>query len=227
MILGMLLLPVWFGCLGSAPLYKRELRTGARILPKPWMCIFVAAVLPHSPLVAQASLFPSPSPLADAETHGQTFPVLEEVPQLPRAFLSGEIELEGSPQRTCSEVWIRRGEEPIRMTVNVRSGEMIIGGTMGIGTSRGRMKLYWKPLQSSERMTLSVIGQRVGSTDEIIQYTSRPTMSNAPGHQRPDDLFFPGVIEFSSPGKWVVVGTSGSQWGCFVFDVPAWDSPPT
>jgi hypothetical protein len=103
---------------------------------------------------------------------------------------------------------------------------MIIGGTMGYPTPNGRMKVWWRPLKSSEGMTLSVVGQKVGTADELVRYTtSGPTISSSSGNKRPGDLFFPGIMEFSSPGEWVVVGTSGAQWGCFVFDVPPWANP--
>jgi hypothetical protein len=99
---------------------------------------------------------------------------------------------------------------------------MIIGGYMGYGVIRGRLKVSWKPLRSSEGMALSITGQKLGTEDEVIRLIrDRATISNAPGHRRPDDLFFPSILEFTSPGKWVVVGTSGAQWGCFVFDIPA------
>jgi hypothetical protein len=186
--------------------------------------IAVSALLSPCPLLGQsASPFPSTSPLAAAEAHGRVFQTPAEVEQLPRDFLDGRATLVGSAERTCVEVWVRRGEEPVRPGVAIRSGEMIIGGYMGYGVVNGRLKVSWKPLKSSEGMALSVTGQKLGTENEIIHLIrDRATISNAPTHRRPDDLFFPSILEFTSPGKWVVVGTSGAQWGCFVFDIPAW-----
>ena len=158
-----------------------------------------------------------------AEAHGRAFETPNQVAQLPRDFLGGEAPLVGSSQRSCVEVWIRRGEESVRESLAIRSGEMIINGYMNLGVVNGRLKVFWKPLESSEGMTLAIAGQKLGTSDEVLQHTTGlPTISNAPTHRRPDDLFFVEILEFSSPGKWAVVGTSGAQWGCFVFDVPAW-----
>jgi hypothetical protein len=145
------------------------------------------------------------------------FDTLDEVPPLPRQVQSEEVELEGSSERICVEVPFRRG-------VIVRSGEMIIGGTIGYPTPNGRIKIWWRPLKTSEGMTLSVVGQKIGTDDELVRYTtSGPTIASSSGNRRPDDLFFPGIMVFSSPGKWVIVGTSGAQWGCFLFDIPPWE----
>jgi hypothetical protein len=177
--------------------------------------VLIAAATLASVVVAQERLFPSSSPLAAAEAHGRTFARLDEPLHLPRVVASGEVTLEGSSERECVEVPSRRG-------VIVRSGEMLIGGSIGYPlTDEGWMKVWWRPLKSSEGMALSVVGQKLGSVNELIGVrTSGPTISSSPESKRPDDLFFPGGIQFSSAGKWVVVGTSGAQWGCFVFDIP-------
>jgi hypothetical protein len=67
---------------------------------------------------------------------------------------------------------------------------------------------------------LKVRAQLIGDSDASFFLENGLGRPSRPGEQpREDEWFFPSGITFSKPGEWVVVATSGRNWGCFVFEV--------
>ena len=123
----------------------------------------------------------------------------------------------GSPQRKCVGA---AGTGPIR------SGEFVIGGELGGRQpllSRSRAKIWWAPLHRSLTMdSLVVHGTRLTEPGSTFRYSSGDVAY--PSHQRslpePErDYFFPTGFTIPSSGRWLIVVTSGSNWGCFIMTV--------
>ena len=177
--------------------------------------ILTLATFVAGPLNAQDFGFPATDLVAAAEAFGAAFPRPAEVPPLPETM----PEPEGSSERVCVEV--------TRETTFARSGEMVIGGLLQ-GLRAGRNKVWWKPLNSSLDMTIRVAGASLESPEIPVDFEigppTAPYANERPLRQIPEEAFFPGGATFATPGRWIAVGTSGSDWGCFVFEVPT-DEP--
>lgn len=176
--------------------------------------IITLALVVAGPLNAQDFAFPETDLVAAAEAFGAAFPRPTDVPPVPETM----PEPEGSAERVCVEV--------TRKTTFARSGEMVVGGRLDDLRS-GANKVWWKPLNSSLDMTIRVTGVSLESPGIPIDFEigppTAPYANERPLRQIPEEAFFPGGATFATPGRWIAVGTSGSDWGCFVFDVPADD----
>ena len=109
------------------------------------------------------------------------------------------------------------------------SGEFTIGGNLGGSQSlhAGRIgKIWWSPLTKSERMPpLVVRGRDLSTLTDTVRFTS-PTISfpvgpvaaaAPPPSQR--QYFFPSGFSVPRAGRWLVIATSGKNWGCFILTV--------
>lgn len=109
-----------------------------------------------------------------------------------------------------------------------QSGEFTIGGNLGGGRAMlaGRQgKVWWAPLVASRDMPpLLVRGRSLTNPTDTVRFTSstvaspgNPGAPPTPEAQR--KYFFPSGITIPQPGRWLVIATSGTNWGCFILTV--------
>lgn len=151
--------------------------------------------------------------IAAAERQGEAFP-RRDSPDEPSPMFATRS---GSADRRCVE-GIELGP--------VRSGEFVIGGNLGgsraMTAGRGG-KVWWAPLHDALDMPpLVVRGRNLTSPGDTVHYTT-PDVAwpVAPGAAFPvpdatREYFFPSGISLPTRGRWLVIATSGSNWGCFI-----------
>ena len=106
---------------------------------------------------------------------------------------------------------------------NFRSGEFFIGTRLTALREGKEGKVWWEPVKQFPEMELLVRGRHLGSPSDSIRFvnsgwvlfTNRPKLSP----DRPHNGMFPGGLTLPRRGSWVIVGTSGPNWGCFVLEV--------
>jgi hypothetical protein len=109
-----------------------------------------------------------------------------------------------------------------------RSGEFTIGGNLGGGAAMraGRPgKVWWSPLYATRDMPpLLVRGRSLTNPQDTVRFTSAnvawPVTPGAPPIPEAErKYFFPSGITIPTPGRWLVIATSGPNWGCFILSV--------
>lgn len=132
------------------------------------------------------------------------------------------------PVTSRERVGTRRREcvaAPTRPEAIVRSGEMLVGGHFSLPLyNGGAKKIWWHPFGAETPVEIRVVAQRRDDPSQIVEWESnQPTVpSRMP--RSPENLFFPGGLNFPSVGEWVVVATSGASWACLI--VEAWEGEP-
>ncbi|HUE90345.1 MAG TPA: hypothetical protein VMO26_30035 [Vicinamibacterales bacterium] len=167
--------------------------------------------------MAQATPIPSGNTVAEiiaaAERQGQAFSRYE-TPQEPTPVLA--THRRGSAERRCVE-----GFE----FGPVRSGEFVIGGQLAgsrMMTAGRRGKVWWAPLNHSLDMPpLVVRGRNLSSRTDTVHYSTPDvawpvTPGALPIPEARREYFFPSGISLPTRGRWLLIATSGSNWGCFI-----------
>ncbi len=98
----------------------------------------------------------------------------------------------------------------------VRSGD-IVAGTFDVRAliltvppeDRPQRKLWWAPVHMSKAPELRI---RAGKLNAPGVTATLNFESKAPVD------FFPSGVRLPEPGRWILVVTSGSNWGCFIYD---------
>lgn len=159
-------------------------------------------------------------PLPTAATEAELIAAVEELgagharaeppPATPGTFAAWE----GVAERRCVQV---------RPSVGNRSGEFVVR-TGILPVSVGRVfKVSWSPLHNARRMELLVRGRNVSTMADSARF--RRTDVAVPGVDAVDEdgkinsWFFPTGLVLHTPGRWLLVATSGPNWGCFVVTV--------
>lgn len=175
-------------------------------------CVVVAMPLigVSAPLAGQSgSPFPADDPLSAAAEHGRSFVVPSSLfapPEVP-AFRTSV----GTSERACVEA-------PADMNAVVRSGEIFMGGGLGIPLANGRMKIWWNPQSAETPTRLDIFGQNLDDPSHVLEWSS-DFATYASGDERiPANLFFPTWLPLEAPGRWVLVSISGASWGCFIVE---------
>jgi len=126
-----------------------------------------------------------------------------------------------SNPRTCALPWINTSSQ---------SGDFKIGGQISpafplIAGQRG--KIWWAPVHNSKNMPpLLVRGRNLTTMKDTVRFTLTGIAFPIPssGARVPESertYFFPSGTTLPTPGRWLVVATSGTNWGCFVLTVSA------
>ena len=186
--------------------------------------VVIAGLAPRSPQAGAPPQYLSGSTeqeiVATAEREALAFPTDVRPPsRMKKPFIAADTE--GTSERKCVA---GGGLGPLR------SGEFIIGGELSGKDPRDKgkriaPKIWWSPLHHGPKMELLVRARRLESSGEY-RYVGVTVAygSGGPGQQVPEserEYFFPSGIEFLHSGKWVIVATRGSDWGCFVLSMPS------
>jgi hypothetical protein len=159
--------------------------------------------------------------VAEVEREALGFPVESQPPIRLKKEFTPQAPTEGTAERKCVA---GGGAGPLR------SGEFVIGGELSGPDPSARKravapKIWWSPLHHGPKMELLVRARRVDSAGEY-RYHGRTVVygSGGPGRTVPLDqreYSFPSGVEFLHSGKWIVVATQGSDWGCFILTMPS------
>ena len=149
-----------------------------------------------------------------AEQEGAKFPhgVVE---ALPPTFGVRTI---GTADRTCVEF------PQTTSMVSRRSGDFEIGGQIAGLKADELGKVWWAPIHDPEAIEAMLIVR--GSRLDQPAITSRFVSSHyawpiigADRHVVRDHAFYPSSFSLPSAGRWLLVATSGPDWGCFIVTV--------
>lgn len=192
---------------------RRPVHSGLCYLVAIGAALFVPAEA--SAQTASAHTATADSLIASAEADGATHPRAERSRPLPAEWDARSWW--GSADRKCVEV---RGRGP------ARSGEFIIGGELGTDPpiyAGIAVKIWWAPLHNSRTMEpLSVVGERLSSpmqmrlTLETVAFPVQPGQRIAEADR---EYFYPGDTVIPDAGRWLLVASSGDNWGCFIMNV--------
>lgn len=101
------------------------------------------------------------------------------------------------------------------------SGEFTIGGNLsGLRGLRAAHagKVWWIPVHRGRDMPpLEVRARSLTNPRDTTRYSTATVAYTVSGATR--TYFFPSGIMLPKPGRWIVVATSGDNWGCFILTV--------
>lgn len=138
----------------------------------------------------------------------------------------------GSDDRRCVAV----ARAPTRSGEFVVSGDFVahdgteMGGLPSAWRSEGGvsakrpLRIWWSPAHNAADMPPLLIRARAlakdGDTLRILDSAIVHPPNPGPPPRTPKGPFeFLSGIEFPTSGRWILIATSGANWGCFVFDV--------
>jgi hypothetical protein len=106
------------------------------------------------------------------------------------------------------------------------SGEFTIGGNLSgsVAMRAGRQgKVWWAPLrQAADMPPLLVRGRSLTTPSDTVWYASSSVAYSGGTTLGPlvdRKYFFPSGIAIPRPGRWLLIATSGPNWGCFILTV--------
>jgi hypothetical protein len=186
--------------------------------------LVIAAIAAVMPLAAQTPAQkrgvavdspPIPTTIQQAEHEGAIFPRGDTQTPPPPGFDTEKTI--GTADRRCVEFTERLS------TVRGRSGEFVVSGEIGALMVAREGKVSWTPFHdpASAHATLLVRGSRLdhpGITSRFVSANyALPATAN--GSVTRDHAFYPSSFSLPSPGRWLLVATSGDDWGCFIVNV--------
>jgi hypothetical protein len=123
----------------------------------------------------------------------------------------------GTAERKCAT-------PPFGINGSVRSGEIIIrsygwSGRWGPKANRDT-KILWRPVHNPFEYpdTLIIRAVRLDNPADSLRQQV-PHWAYSPGNEK--ESGFPSLVRFPTAGDWLVLGTAGPDWGCFVITVAA------
>lgn len=168
------------------------------------MCAIAMLVLAQ-PVIAQNI----PTSVQVAEAEGASHPHAKAPSYTPSVFTD---EFAGTTERKCAT-------PPSGASGgSIRSGEIIIrsfwSGRGGPKANRDT-KILWRPLHNPFEYpaTLLIRAVRLNDPADSLRQ-SVPHWAYSPGSKR--ESGFPSLVRFPTAGDWLIVGTAGPDWGCFV-----------
>lgn len=160
--------------------------------------------------------------IANTEADGAAFRRVPNPTVLPTTFMSLR------DQRRGADLFGRENEHAEGRTCAagreigpIRSGEFVIGGNLSgrAAMEAGRSgKVWWAPLHHGRKMPpLLVTGRSLSAPRDTLRFITS-LVARTTG-QPPRQYFFPSGIMVPKPGRWLMVATSGANWGCFILTV--------
>lgn len=166
--------------------------------------LWVALVGCLTAVVTDAQSTPPPQTVEAAEAEGARYPKASggaEQAMYDDAF--------GPKERKCVDA--DEGKH-----VAARSGEFVAGPfdrhVMFGSPKSARRKVWWAPRQTAVMPPMQLRAAKVGAPDVTVIWTFPSVVSNENG------FFFNTTFRFPEAGKWLVVVSSGNNWGCFILD---------
>jgi len=155
-----------------------------------------------------------PATIGQAEADGAAFPhgaagATTQAVFIPPAY-------RGTPERRC----LSPAQYDSVPMLSLRSGEFVIRtiftGEWGLHAGRDT-KILWMPLHgASDRGTpLLVRAARLAYPSDSL----RQTIDGLTHGVRSADYGYPSLVRFPSAGQWLVIATTGDEWGCFLLTV--------
>jgi len=145
--------------------------------------------------------------VARAEAEGKKWPSVSVPSTQPEH--SGTRVLFGDAPRTCVGAF---------SIGPLRSGELLVGGEIGgadaVKGSVRAAKVWWMPKYPVRNDSLVVRAALLGSPSD----TMRIVMTTWAWSSQKGPWFYPSATRLPKTGRWLVVATSGPNWGCFVFE---------
>ena len=141
-----------------------------------------------------------PGSVEAAEDEGAQYPKPVNLRDRPADFAAAV----GPRERRCVDADAHR---------MARSGEFVAGpfDEYVVLAGTGKRKVWWAPQQNSVGMPpLRLRATKVGAPGLNVDWTLSSVARNENG------LFFNTMILFPENGKWLVVVSSGTNWGCFL-----------
>jgi hypothetical protein len=152
--------------------------------------------------------------IAEAEAQGRAYPRTERAPTFPAAV--DTLAHIGTAQRVCVDAG----------TANVvRSGEFYAGPFAGYSenwhTISNWYKLWWQPAHLPDADVPFGLTVRIALLDSVSEtYVMRTTSQIMPAAQLAmmnHTPFFGSEIHLPHTGRWLMVASTGANWGCFVY----------
>lgn len=149
-----------------------------------------------------------PLTIAEAEAQGQRRQSQVMKASLPFQDVAFTL---GGADRKCVDV----GPAESGSMVNVRSADFVVGGFSKYAGlwHTGYGKLAWWPVNGSAssppQITLSASRLDRPPASRIYQIDLN----------RGEYYMYPANIYLPSTGRWLLTGTAGSSWGCFIYDL--------
>jgi hypothetical protein len=178
--------------------------------------------------VATLTKLPVPRTIAAAEAEGRAFPRGGALDPARAALQTAR----GSTDRACPAV--PYGPEMRQ----IRTGDFTIGAQIGMLTAGRPGKIWWNPAHDPSfggngllvRAALLGASALAGDTVRLSELGyGWPSLGPSPTGAQPQggapeptvikQAFFPSSVALPKPGIWLVVATSGSDWGCLLLDV--------
>lgn len=101
----------------------------------------------------------------------------------------------------------------------LRSGELLVGGEIGgavaVKGSARPAKVWWMPKYPVRNDSLVVRAALLGSPADTMRIVMTTWSSSGPNT---GPWAYPSATRLPKSGRWLVVATSGPNWGCFVFE---------
>jgi hypothetical protein len=99
--------------------------------------------------------------------------------------------------------------------VTARSGEFVAGPFdyhVMMNPAAPRRKVWWALKQTAIMQPMHLRAVKIGAPEVTVAWTFPSVARNENG------FLFPTTFRFPEVGKWLVIVTSGDNWGCFLLD---------
>jgi hypothetical protein len=147
---------------------------------------------------AQSVIAPPPPTIEAAEAEGAKYPKADSAAEhgmYAKAF--------GPKDRKCVDA---------ESHLAARSGEFVAGAFDHHWKMGNGRKVWWAPMQTATMAPMLLRATKIGAPGTTVTWNFPSVVSNENGY------FFNTTFRFPEAGKWLVVVTSGNNWGCFLLD---------